>query len=495
MQFWNEIINTALLGTEKKPVAIATLPTPLQEAAAIIGGQPGTDKEEQFLQLAAVSLNFRQSGIKPLHQPALTLPEAAAEAFPYCSPRATQVLKDLLAEDNRALIAFWLEHCVAAQKLAPPELVPTLLNLAVNDRKGIQQGVTAVCGRRGEWLSRLNPAWEFSAVVDEEQLWQTGTLDQRKLVLWRMRQQDPSKARDWLLQAWPQENANTRAELLKQLDGTVQPEDDPFLMPQQNEKSQKVKEEAIRLLQQLPGSTLVKKYQELLQPLITLKKEKALLGMITKTTLQIQLPDVPEKGSFAPGIEKLSNVKGFTDGEFILYQLIQSVPPAFWEGHFALSPDAILGYFSSSYEKYRPAFIKAAGRFSDKKWAAVYLEHRDEVYPELLDLLPPAQREAYAIRIFGQSPDLVIQHARQWAGEWSFELAKLIVGYAANHENQYTFADFHRTNIQRIPVALAPLVEDLGPAEKPWRTHWLYLASLITKLLELKQQTLNAFNE
>jgi Family of unknown function (DUF5691) len=302
MQFWNEIINTALLGTEKKPVAVAALPMPLQEAAAIITEQPATDKEEQFLQLAAVSFNFRQSGIKPLHEATLSFPEAEAESRRYCSIRAAQVLKDILAEDTPPLLAFWLDHCTAAQQLVSPDLVPTLLNRAVN-HKAMQPAVTAVCGRRGEWLSRFNSAWEFSAVVDEDQLWQTGQPEQRKALLRRMRRQDPAKAREWLIQSWPQENANTRLELVKQLDGTMQPEDEPFLLNQLNERSQKIKDEAIRLLKQLPGSILITKYQELVQPMIFLKKEKTMLGMMTKTSLQIQPPVVPEKGEYIPGID------------------------------------------------------------------------------------------------------------------------------------------------------------------------------------------------
>ena len=49
MQFWNEIVNTAMLGTEKKPVSTAVFPVPLQEAAKLIAQNTTTDKEEQFV--------------------------------------------------------------------------------------------------------------------------------------------------------------------------------------------------------------------------------------------------------------------------------------------------------------------------------------------------------------------------------------------------------------------------------------------------------------
>ncbi len=495
MQFWNDIVNTALIGTEKKPLPVAALPPSLQEAAAAIGADPATDREEQFLQLAAVSFNFRQSGIRPQHQPALILPEAAAEAFPYCSPRAAQILKDILGEDNRPLLAFWLEHCVAAQQLAPPELAPTLLNLAVSDRKGIQQGVTAVCGRRGEWLSRFNPAWSFSAATaSDEELWQTGTPDQRKIVLWRARQQDPAKSREWLLQTWPQENANSKVDLLRQLDGMVQPEDEPFLTNLLNEKSQKVKDEAFRLLKQIPGSVLIKEYQQLVKPLIFLKKEKALLGMMTKTSLQIHLPQVPEKGEYAPGIEKLSSDKVFSDGEFVLFQLMQNTPPVFWEDHFDLAPAEILGLFSGKNEKYLPAFAKAAVQFKDQKWAQAYLDHRDVFYAELLDLLIPSQQEAYCLRLFSQYADLIIQQARQWDREWSLTLTKVIVGHTAKQPYQYNIT-FYKANIDRIPAAIGGLLEGFGPSEPNLRPNWINILEQLKHLLALKEQTQKAFTE
>lgn len=493
MQFWNEIIHTAALGTEKKPVSLAAFPALLQEAATVIVEHTATDKEEQFLQLAALSFHFRQSGSKPLHQPALSVPEAPPESLPYCSPRATQVVKDILAEDSLQLLHYWLDRCVNAQKLATPELIPTLLNRGVN-HKNMQQAVTIVCGKRGEWLSRFNPSWTFSATVNDEEVWQTGTPDQRKIVLWRMRQQDPEKTREWLAQTWPQENANSKADLLRQLDGTVQPEDETLLMDAINEKSQKVRDEAVRLLQQLPGSLLVKKYIELVRPLVVLKKEKAMLGMMTKTLLHIAPPVIPEKGEYAPGIDKLSNDKSFTDEEFVLNQLIQHVPPGFWEEHFALPPAGVFGLFAGKNEKYLPSFVKATVQFRDRKWAQAYLEYRDVFYAELLDLLPPAEQDAYCLRNFKQNADGIIQQARQWDREWSLALAKEIVGYASKHPYQYNIG-FYKTNIYRIPTVIAGLLEGFGPPEPNMRPIWITTLEQIRRLLALKEQTSKAFNE
>jgi Family of unknown function (DUF5691) len=494
MQYWKEIINTGLLGTEKKEVAAETLPHDLQDAAKLIAAQPATDREEKFLQLAAVGFNFRQSGVTVLRGEAMATPEAEPEILPYCPTDATQVLKEILAEDNASLLAYWLERCCHAQRLAPPELVPALLGRAVGDQKRIAQDIVTACGRRGEWLSRLNPAWAASAAVGEEELWQTGSFDQRKMALCRTRQQDAGKTREWLLQTWPQENANAKAELLKQLDGLVEPEDEPWLVSLLAEKSQKVKDEATALLRQLPSSALVQQYQELLRPLISLKKEKAMLGLINKTVLHIQLPVVPDKGEYAPGIEKLSNDKSFNDGEFILFQLMQAVPLKFWEEHFGQQPPEILANFAGKTEKFLSAFIAATVTFRDRHWALVYSGFRDIFYEELLPLLPPDQQEIYCLRNFSQHADQIIKQARHWNREWSLPLAKEILAHMSKRPYEYPIA-FYKTTMSRLPVGLITLLEGAGPGVMPQQNYWNTIAEEVGKLLGLKERTQNAFKE
>lgn len=492
MQFWNEIVNTAMLGTEKKPVTTEVFPVPLQEAAKLIAQNTTTDKEEQFLQLAALSFNFRQSGSKPQIEKALQISEAPPETQNYCSPRATQVAKDLLAEDNPNLLAYWLDRCVEKQKLAPPELVPTLLNRAVN-HKQLQQNVSIASGKRGQWLSQFNPAWTATAPAEDgEELWLTGTPDQRKLVLKQMRQHDPAKTRQWLEQTWPQETANSKTELLKLLDGTVQPEDEPWLESLLTEKSQKVKDEAQNLLKQLPTSALVNSYIERIKPLIFLKKEKALLGMMTKTQLQIHPPAIPEKGEYAPGIDKLSNNKIYSDSEFVLYQLIQHIPPGFWETHFDTMPPAgILNQFTGKNEKYLPAFVMATVQFRDTKWAQAY---EDSFYPELLELLDSAHQDAYCLKHFKQNAASIIEEAKKWDREWSPELAKAILGHSAKHPYQYNIS-FYKTNIHRIPLTISAMLDSLGPTEPLQRPQWVSIVEQLNRLLRLKEQTQKAFNE
>ena len=126
-------------------------------------------------------------------------------------------------------------------------------------------------------------------------------------------------------------------------------------------------------------------------------------------------------------------------------------------------PAGILDLFSGSNEKYVTVFVKAAIQFRDKKWAQVYLEHRDTFYAELLNLLSPEQRETYCLRHFKQYADFIVQQAREWPGEWSFVLAREIVTHTSKQPYQYNIS-FYKANIARIPATIAGSVRGAGLA-------------------------------
>jgi hypothetical protein len=173
---------------------------------------------------------------------------------------------------------------------------------------------------------------------------------------------------------------------------------------------------------------------------------------------------------------------------------MQNIPPAFWEDHFALPPGGILDLFSGANEKYVTAFVKATMQFRDQKWAQVYLDHRDVFYATLLDLLSPAQQEAYCLRNFNNNHGAIIESARNWPGEWPFQLAKTIIQHTAKNPYEFTIG-FYRANIARIPVAVLALLDGFGPSEPAKVPFWTNIANQVKRLLALKEQTLNAFNE
>src|SRR5688500_18930515 len=111
MESWNHIINTALLGTDKRAIKKEDFAGVLAENTDIIY-QTETDREDQFLQLASVVYNYRQCGVLPMHNETLAVSKADKEEKKYCSAFAQSVLNDLLQVDSKPLLELWLNECI-----------------------------------------------------------------------------------------------------------------------------------------------------------------------------------------------------------------------------------------------------------------------------------------------------------------------------------------------------------------------------------------------
>jgi hypothetical protein len=490
MQFWNNIIQTAMLGTNKKQVTAGELPEALSAATTVITGNTNIDKEEQFLQIASLAFNYRQSGAQPLHKE-VDIPVAPAEEKPYCTPKAFQVLKDILEEESYTLLNGWLQLCSRKGQLVPPSLLPILLDKATQ-QKSLRTAVENCMGKRGEWLSAFNQSWNFTAAESEEDRWLTGKPEQRKEVLEQLRITNPALARQWIQETWAQENANSKAELLKAFHVNPDAKDVEWLESIMSEKSQKVKEEVMNILRQIPSSTIIQHYWQLVQESITLKKESAFLGLSTKNVLTIQVP----AGINEAGIEKVSSQKEFTDEEFILYQLVGYIPPHCWEEYFKLSPADILQLFGrhKTSEKLIPAIVIATGRFKDLTWAPLFTGDKDRHYVSLLPLLSDTERDAYLLKNFEQMIDMVIPFLTQEnTSEWKLPVARAVLKHTAANSYQYN-RSFYNRYIHFIPVEIATELDSFLPTE-PYQQHtWRTNAEYIRKLLQLKQRTTQSFS-
>jgi len=492
MQFWNNIIHTALLGTDKKQIAPAELAPALSVVAEQVIQQP-LSKEDQFLQIAAVAFNYRQAGVMPLNKEEVTISKAATEEKLYCSAKAIQVLKDILTEESLPLLKLWLRVCQSKQQLLTPDVLPALLQLATT-QKALQPYMIDCGGKRAAWLGQFNADWKFSAAGSKEEIWQTGTAEQRRLVLQQVRKEDPAKALEWIQQTWAQEDAGTKTDFIKALADGLSENDIPFLESLAAEKSKKVKDEALALLKKIPTSSIVQQYWHVLKQMLQLKKEKAMLGMINKTSLEVSAASMDDS-IFKTGIDKLSNNREFTDDEHIIYQLLQQVPPTCLEEQWQLKPDEIINLFQKDVagKKLLPALVLSVVNFYDERWAISFIQHSSVFYTDIIPLLPVQQQELYSIKFFTGQPESIISHAVKRETEWSRELTGLIFRQVAKNPYQYNRSFFNQ-HIHLIPSAIAMELERHTPVEESSRAMWSNTSDYILKLLSLKTQTINAFN-
>lgn len=494
MESWNNIINAALLGTEKKALRKEEMDAAFVQLFEAVERHTG-DREEIFLQTAAIVYNYRQCGAVPLKKDAVSLPVAGAEEKEYASSFAHAVLKDIVDSGSSSLLQFWLEQCGDKFQIIQPDFLPLLLAAGAKT-KNLQPRIKAVGGRRGEWLTQFNEEWKWSESLNDEEVWQTGSAAQRKSVLAQMRKMDPAKAREWLQQTWPQENAATKEALLEEMRFNAGDEDVAWLESLLNEKSVKVKEAALQILKTISSSGVVQTYWSILKQSIQLTTSKGVFGIGAKTSLSVKLANV-DPAIFKTGIESVSNDKKISDDVFVLAQLTAAVPPKLWEEHFNSDKRNVIELFSKD-PKHKPfiaALGKAAARFSDTDWLR-QITAADEslLYPHALPLLPQKEAETYALKFFDNEKDAgnIMQSITAFNREWSPPFAKAVLRFTAQRPYQYNAA-FYNNVAHLLPVPVAGELEKCTPKEEHLRPMWSNLSEHIIKLLTLKLQTLKAF--
>ncbi|MEV8109384.1 DUF5691 domain-containing protein, partial [Streptomyces sp. NPDC088135] len=152
---WEELVTTALLGTDRRPAGAA-------------GGPAG------LLDAAALHTVRRRAGLLPA-SPAARPDPAPADPRPPLPPAARHRLARLLADrsasggsggrrgtapDLTELIPQWLATANQQGFRAPAELLPALLD-AARARTDLRPHALAFAGPRGLWLAGLNPEWKF----------------------------------------------------------------------------------------------------------------------------------------------------------------------------------------------------------------------------------------------------------------------------------------------------------------------------------------------
>jgi hypothetical protein len=405
MNIADELTTVAMLGTAK----YAYTPHPgLAELNAKLSAQQA-DKEDGYLRYSAAALLYAECGTEPVagEHNIVPCPEENAASM---RKEPAHWLGTALQTDDAVLLGYLLHKTAQHQQVAPPELVPALLNKAISNRQLAPQ-LLAVVGEVGKWLISLNPAWQKldGKLVRAEDTWETGSFEARKLILAEVRATDPAQAIPMLEATLPQENANNRAEFIALLDTGLSLPDEPFLESLANDKSKKVKEEAMGLLRKVPGSRINSVYRDFVLQTLVVKEQRVML-ISKKKVLEINTQSVPAPVFFESGIEKVSSEKGVDDHFHWLVQAMAFVSPEDLLKHLNLSAEELVELIGKQ-EALKPclrALVLAASRFRYAGMAKALFDQGSYISFDLLRLLPQAERSRYLDRWVDQHATSVI---------------------------------------------------------------------------------------
>lgn len=387
----DEILKAALLGTDKYMPSPSPL---LQETGAKIAAQQ-TDKEDRFLKLAITTQLYEEAGRKPLtvHN---TWPECPPEPLPVASEKLCGYIHNTLEAKDDILFQYLIHIVHKNNQVLASGLVPLVLNKAL-EHKESAHALIRTCGETGKWLCRLNENWRMLLEEGgEDDAWETGNAESRKMFLKNIRRTDPAKAVQLLEQAFPTENAANRLALLEQLDEHSSLADEPFLQSLLKDKSQKVKETALRLLRKIQGSALNKSYLEHILAVASVKEERHLL--VTRKKVLIIKEDVPPDGDLLKtGIDGVSPDKGVPDHIHVIGQMLKHVDPRILAQHLAVTePDLIQLFLQHGESKHLLPFLaRSASVFKSRSWALALLSRPEVNDINLLNALPGTERTAF----------------------------------------------------------------------------------------------------
>ncbi len=443
MKAWEDLVGTALLGTRRRTLDPAAQPPAVRQLIA-----DRADPADQLLAAAAVLTAYRRAGRQPLHD-VRPLPPAAPDERPFVPPLARERLGRLLAASHPDLLLEWLGIVAGTDYRVPPETLP-LLAEAARTKAALRGPLVVVAGPIGAWLGQRNPDWAFLAAPAEESgdIWQYGSLAQRRRWLAAKLAEDPDTAREALAASWKSEPADVRADFLGVLSGHVRAGDEAFLEAALTDRAAAVREQAAELLGRLPGTRYGQGMADRLRPLLRRR------GRV----LEVSLPQ-GERG----------------DGTVRLRTLVAAAPLSFW------------AEFGPPAEVVRMTVEGCPAGVLRESWAAAALRQRDETWaqaligadpggrttPPLLGVLSPASQAATIGHLVSRLPtESFARLVHELPRPWTKELGTALLDWIARQDDHrlvshaaVVIARAVPHGCLRHPLATTRLTMDAGP----WR--------------------------
>ena len=426
--WWDDLVATALLGTERRQLDVGSLPPGIAPEA-----RDAADPARQVLAAAATATAYRRAGALALHgvEP---LPPAAPDPRPSLPPAAAARLADLLDVVDEGLLGEWLD--AAVRHRPPGHLVPALLD-AVRGRPALQHVAAVVAGPRGRWLAGFDEGWrrvvdraaagveEGAGSLSPDDTWTTGTPAQRLAWFAAARLRDPDVAREVLAAGWAAEDSRRRGELLEVMRSTLAPADEPFLEQALDDRRKEVRTTAATALSALPGSALSRRMHERLAA--CLRAERRLLR---GARIQVEAPTECSTSMQRDGVPA-KPPRGSGERAWWLRRLAALAPLTAWTELTGLdSPaDVVAGLTESDWRAEVVAGLaEAAAVQHDPAWASALLRVVEPAGSgPLLEVVPPDARGALVVDLLREHAALRLDLLSAVPRPWPSALARYVL--------------------------------------------------------------------
>ena len=471
MNLWQELVKTAIVGTERQKLKFTP---PDNQLGEVLSHFDSNDSEGYLLSVAGTILLYQKAGKLPPKTKQPQLKPCEQDDLPCCTQLAGQHLSMMLAGKYADVLPEWLRVASKLEKRVPFKYLPKLLTLG-KKKKELRTLMLPVLGKRGLWLAAQNPEWNYVVGENDQKTWETGSLEARYLLLHRLRLEDPDRALELLEKSWKKENAQEKAILLEILETGLNMNDQRFLEAVLDNRRKQVRDIAAQLLVQLPDSDLVQRMTKRVSPLMTLSEKG----------IEIKLPDNCTQEMTRDGIDQSRYNSGLGEKASLFLQMLSCVPPSFWCNTWGKTPRELVK--AVSYNQWKKVLLEgwavAAIRNKDVGWAIALLEVSEQFQlgsvgvpmdeNMLLKVLPLEQAQSFVLKVLLEHESKAFNHKhpayRLLKGSnyaWNKEISDRVLSILAdsiqsNHNNNKSDWSL-RSALEGFALYMEPSLVDRG---------------------------------
>lgn len=342
-----ELKQTALVGTEKKPLDGSSLPETIRQYL------PDGDPETQFLQANAYLNYYRLAGQYPRLYSGTVDEFVIEEERPIASESLLLLYPKFALIDYHlrdAILRSWLNVLIKTGTIVNPQIVVNLLSDGQNAPAATKTMITRVVGNKGAWIIQNDPGLSIVIQMEGKEAWGEGTTAERKAAFSGLYATDPAAAIEQLKSTWSGESIVTKKVFLEWLADHPSNAGVAFgesmlqefaHHPKEKKTERECRRLAAAMLLRTPGSSLYVSTTERLDKYFS-KDKKGLLGFVTgKETVSMKLPESGDDSWNAGTMDVTFGVEGngdialfHTPSLYWLSHLLTNIPMTYWAGHF-----------------------------------------------------------------------------------------------------------------------------------------------------------------
>jgi hypothetical protein len=404
MNIWEQLVKTALLGTEKGSLSEETQRKLLEKGIGL-----NVSPEQQLLEGLTYVHQLKRAAQK-LSSYDGDLTEQAQADQNYCSPKSMRILAEILEGPYEKALKEFVWYARKSDKTLTPEVLPELFYRSVSD-KLVWEFIQPLIGNRGEWLLSLNPDWQVLSHNKAVDFWQHASQQERLAILRFLRATDPVQAIAVLESTWAKDSHTDRKAFLEVLERNLSKSDESFLEKSLKDSRKEIREKASELLLKIQDSAYCKRMIKRAQEWIALTKDGG---------IEVEIPENPDDQTRVDCLipKRQTGTEWRAKSLWVKYLLL--LPPDTWEQQFGKSPKDCFQVF---YQTYRwrhvlmGALLRATMMHKDEKWMQAILEfwkeNESEQYwnnhlgKQFIESLPNSIFNNFVIEHMGRGPNLI----------------------------------------------------------------------------------------